>query len=41
VRSAPPKVNPSERLSAGSRSIRSILSSFLTRDWAWRAFVAL
>ena len=32
---------PSARPSRGSRSMRSILSSSFTRDWAWRAFVAL
>ena len=40
-RSTAPNLKPSSRLSRGSRSMRSILSSALTRDWAWRAFVAL
>jgi hypothetical protein len=41
VRSAEPKLKPSERVSRGSRSIRSIFSSCFTRDCAWRALVAL
>ena len=34
ARSAPPNRKPSERLSVGSRSTRSIFSIFFTRDWA-------
>ncbi len=41
VRSGLANWKPIDRVSLGSRVIRSILSSFFLRDWAWRALVAL